>query len=631
MNVIVLPDKKSLQQQFITDEAGQKTAVILPLNQFDEIFDKIDNIAKIIEGLEKTVSELQSQKGTTSSMESAGEGSVEINIVLLKQHYDLLNKMLGDLRQYQNVKTELDRKLQLQRLIANVDAELQEVRFQLGDMKKQTMPATLHYIAELPKNLVKNVPLLNQIRSQLLIEATEEQRPPVIIQAPSGMGKSVMATALARDMKIRQAYPDGIFWLNLGMEAELVTQQIILLQALDDTTTDIAEVEKGTERLRELCSTRACLIILDDVTDAQDILAFNVVGEHCQLLITTCDNNLLEIIQYFIKTATAYELDPFVEKQAIEFFLNYVNQKDVMDASVNMDNIVRVCDYSPLTLRLMASVAQNHPTSKWNALLERLQSEDEEFPDKYPRTLMQAMQLNVEELGEPADYYIALTVFTEYSRIPQSVALMLWRYLYQLIDEETQTFINQLVEKGLIQVYETSSQKYLSLHSFQYEYLTELADIEKLHTHLLAAYRRQCGPHGWISGPNDGYFFEYLCMHLHHADRHNELKLLLVDFDWIQNKLQATTVHSLLNDYELLESKEIKVIKKVLYDASDVLLMNKGELATQLLNRLWDEKSLKNNKDIQALLNQAKETSPNWHWQPHFPDEKKRQDALNAQ
>ncbi|MDM8558068.1 NB-ARC domain-containing protein [Candidatus Parabeggiatoa sp. HSG14] len=626
MNLLILPDKKSLQQQFITDEAGNKTAVILPLNQFDELFDKIDSLAKMAESFEKTISELQ--KGKTSPVGSASEGSLEINIVLLKQHYDLLNKMLEDLRQYQNVKTELDRKLQLQRLVANLEAELQEVRFQLGDMKKQTKPATLHHVAELPNNLVKNIPLLNEIRSKLLVETTEEQRAPIILQAPCGMGKSVMATALARDTKIRQAYPDGIFWLSLGMEADLVAHQMVLLQALNDTTTNIAEVEKGTKRLRELCATRACLIILDDVTDAQDILAFNVVGEHCQLLITTSENNLLEIIQYFINTATAYEIAPFVEKQAIDFFLNYVNQNEGTATSINLDNIVSVCDYSPLTLRLMASVAQKHPSSKWGALVERLQSEDEEFPDKYPRALMQAMQLNVEELGEPADYYIALTVFAEYSRIPQSVALMLWRYLYQLIDEEALTFINELADKGLIEVYETSSKKYLSLHSFQYEYLSELADLEKLHTHLLAAYRRQCGQHGWISGPKDGYFFEYLCMHLHHANRHNELKLLLVDFDWIQNKLQATTVHSLLNDYEWLDSKEIAFIKKTLYDAQVVLLTNKEELANQLLDRLWDEKSLKNNKDIQALLNQAKETSPNWHWQPHFPDDKKRQDIL---
>jgi hypothetical protein len=136
---------------------------------------------------------------------------------------------------------------------------------------------------------------------------------------------------------------------------------------------------------------------------------------------------------------------------------------------------------------------------------------------------------------------------------------------------------------------------------------------------LLAAYRRQCDQHGWVNGPNDGYFFEYLCMHLHYAERDNELKLLLLDFDWIQNKLQATSVHALLNDYEWLEAAEIEKVKKALSDSALLLLENKQELPTQLLDNLWGDESLKDNKDIQALLNQAKELAPDWQWQPDFP------------
>ncbi|OAD21028.1 WD-containing repeat protein [Candidatus Thiomargarita nelsonii] len=134
---------------------------------------------------------------------------------------------------------------------------------------------------------------------------------------------------------------------------------------------------------------------------------------------------------------------------------------------------------------------------------------------------------------------------------------------------------------------------------------------------LLAAYRRQCGQHGWVSGPNDGYFFEYLCMHLHSAGRDNELKLLLLDFDWIQNKLEATSVLALLNDYQWLEDKDIERVKNVLSKGGLILLKNKQELAIQLLDNLWGDESLQDNKDIQALLYQAKEAAPDW--QPAFP------------
>jgi hypothetical protein len=79
-------------------------------------------------------------------------------------------------------------------------------------------------------------------------------------------------------------------------------------------------------------------------------------------------------------------------------------------------------------------------------------------------------------------------------------------------------------------------------------------------------------------------------------------------------------IHALLSDYDLVEDKNIALIKQTLWEAAPVLIQNKDELANQLLDRLWGSKSIQENKDIMALLNQAKEASPNWRWQPHFED-----------
>lgn len=624
MDLEKIADIKTLHPQYVVDDNGKKTAVLLSLTKFNELLDKTSHLAKMVDNLERTITQQSQKKMAVQTVAQPGETS-EQSFDLLKQHYNLLNNLLGDLREYENLGSKLDRKLQLQRMVTTLDTEVQNLRNQLGEVKKQTKPATLHHVPELPETVVKNVSLFKEMKNQLLAKAAE-QRAPLILQAPSGMGKSVMASTLAQDTEVRLAFPDGIFWYHLGAEADLLALQVALLQGLGEQKTDIFEVEEGTERLREVCATRACLVILDDVWDAQDILAFNMSGEHCQLLITTCDGKLLEILQYFLTIAKGYKLQAFTEKQASEFFINSVNQEGVTVSSVPiyMEDVAHACDYSPLALKLMASVARTQPPSKWSSLLERLQEDDYEFPDKYPRSLMQILHLNVEALGEPADYYLALAVFADYSRIPQSVVLMLWRYLYQLLDEEANSFIKELADKGLLQLTESSSKKYLSLHSFQYDYLCAEADLEKLHGHLLATYRRQCDQHGWVSGPCDGYFFEYLCLHLHNAGRDSELKLLLFDFDWMQKKLQATSIYALLNDYEWLEDKTLGSIKTTLYEAAPVLLTDKQDLPTQLLDRLWGNKPLRKNKEIQALLNQAQEAAPNWKWQPHFPEEKKK-------
>ncbi|EDN67839.1 Apoptotic protease activating factor 1 [Beggiatoa sp. PS] len=622
-------DKKSIQLQYITDESGHKKSVILSLKQFDKFFEEFTQLENQVNHLEKEASQFQiiAKQQKVSHQANEGENS-EQHILLLTQHHDLLDNLLGELRQYQEIKSELDRKLQLQKFLTHLETEVQEVRTELAEIKKQSKPATLHHVPTLPTNFMNNLAFVKQFKSQLLAKATDEHKPLLIIQGVSGVGKSLITTHLAQNMDIRQTFPDGIFWLCLGTETDILAQQIKLLHALGESKPDVIDVEQNTKRLQELCKTRACLVILDDVWDAQEALAFNIIGEYSQLLITTSDDHLLEFIHYFVNDTKGYELKPFEEQSAIEFFISCVAKEEITISSIptHLKELVRACHYLPYALQLVANVARHQPVDHWEALLERLQDEDYEFPDKHPRALMQALHINVEELGESGDYYLALAVFGDYSRIPQFIVIMLWRFLYQILDDDAQSFINNLGNLGLLQIEQVSSkQKYLNLHTFQHDYLCAEADLEKLHGHLLAVYRRQCDQqHGWISGPNDGYFFEHLCRHLYHAKRYNELKLLLLDFDWMQTKLQATSIHNLLMDYEWLEDKEVDIIKKTLYDAAVVLQTEKQELANQLLDRLWYEKSLANNKDVRALLNQAKESSPNWHGRPEFPDEKEQ-------
>lgn len=483
----------------------------------------------------------------------------------------------------------------------------------------------LNKIPELPAHFVPDSFLFSEIQSALLMEMSEQAKPPIILQGSSGTGKSVLASALVRDVKIRETFAENIFWFNLGTDVEVLAHQITLIQALGGSSSDIFEVEKATERLRELCTTRRCLVILDDVLEAEDILAFHVGGERYQLLVTTTENNMLEVIQYFIKEAKNYTLKPFSEKQAITFFIYSLARPNVTVSSIPIDmkQMVQACGYLPLALKLIANLARQGPLSKLKTLLDRLLNEDYEFPNKYPRALMQALQLNLELLGDEGDYYMTLAVFGGYSRIPESVVLMLWRYLYQIREYQAKALINKFAKYGLLQLNETSSQRYLSLHTSQHNYISAESDLEKLHGHLLAAYRLQCKQHGWISGPDDGYFFEYLCMHMHNAGRDNELKSLLLNFDWLKNKLQATSIYALLNDYEWIKNKQIEEVKKALHDTALLLITHKQELANQLLDNLLGEKSSHNNKDIQALLNQAQEASPNWQWQPRFPDKVK--------
>jgi hypothetical protein len=251
----------------------------------------------------------------------------------------------------------------------------------------------------------------------------------------------------------------------------------------------------------------------------------------------------------------------------------------------------------------MATLLRQQPLPTWQECIKILQqSRNNDFPDSHPHTLMQAMQINLDALEEQSEYYLTLAIFINYTRIPQATVVMLWRYLYHLPTEPAYQFLAKLAEQGLLRLQES----YIQLHTFQHDYLyTNCADVDNLHTHLLTAYRRHC-QHGWASGPNDGYFFQYLCQHLLAAERLSELKSLLLDFDWLRAKWRVCPLHSLLKDYNLLpDDSEINRVKQALLTAAPTLLVQRKQLANQLF------KQLKTNytPDMEKLLNQLAEAA----------------------
>ena len=89
------------------------------------------------------------------------------------------------------------------------------------------------------------------------------------IQGMGGIGKSVLASAIARDADIQQAFPDGIFWVSLGQTPNLVQLQtglaMDLAKTLGKPNPDFSNVPEGKAHLTEILSERACFLVLDDV------------------------------------------------------------------------------------------------------------------------------------------------------------------------------------------------------------------------------------------------------------------------------------------------------------------------------------------------------------------------------
>lgn len=554
------------------------------------------------------------------------EYTLEQEITLLEQDQALLKETLTEQSAQLGAVSGAEKE-KIKQSIKEVEQELKETQQQLAQLKikagliepdQKITPGALYHVPPLPTFLDILPPQLSEMKARLVIkpspsEVANAQKNPLVLHAPSGMGKSLVAAAIAQDDLIRRNFVSGIFWVNLGPEPDIAGLQAELMQALSGKRVQFLDSETGQAELQAFCSKRACLMILDNAWDVRDILAFSGLGQHCQLMITTCQKDVMEYLEHFMSGVQYYSLKMLSQEQSTAFLQHCCNS-GATDFLRRSEPLADFCRGIPSALKLTGSLLKPPCSFDLHDLLSTLSNHScEDLPKKQPCPLMRAMRVSVDQLGDESEYYIALAVFADYNRIPIQAVLMLWHYLYHLTDEQVRDFIVLLSERGLLGLTGDLKTGFLSLQVAHYDYICAEADFSKLHEHLLAAYRRQCGQHGWATGPKDGYFFEFLTMHLHTTQRTRELKNLLLDFDWIKNKLNYVGLHSVLNDYAWLEEtdQDVALVSDALQRAAPVIVKqaeNIEGIATELLNQLW----VKPSPEIQKLLNHAKEFANDW-------------------
>jgi NB-ARC domain len=80
--------------------------------------------------------------------------------------------------------------------------------------------ARLHGVPDLPPHYLPREEVLAGLKQKLFARGANVgitgQSSAVGVQGMGGIGKSVLAAALARDSEVRQAFPDGIYWPKAG-------------------------------------------------------------------------------------------------------------------------------------------------------------------------------------------------------------------------------------------------------------------------------------------------------------------------------------------------------------------------------------------------------------------------------
>ena len=354
--------------------------------------------------------------------------------------------------------------------------------------------------------------------------------------------------------------------------------------------------QQGRAYLSRILADKACLLILDDVWESEHVADFDALGERCRMLITTRNVGVLQ------QGAVNHCLDVMEDDEAMELLVKAagISQDELSNVA---EEVAKECENLPLALAMVGSTARDKP-DQWDAALHRLRNADLEklkldFPHcPYPN-IMSSIHVSVDTLDDNIKKrYLDFAVFPEDTPIPEAVLETFWKP-EGLDVYDTREVVNELINRSMLR---SDDPGWLSLHDLQFDYVRKQAgNLTALHNRFVDAYAEQYED-GWHTGPNDGYFFQYLPHHLKEAGRGEELQKLLLDFDWLQAKLDAIDINALIDDYTVgaelcvhpegstyrcsttVVDEDLRLMRETVSLSAHVLSQD----STQLADNCWD-------------------------------------------
>jgi len=409
----------------------------------------------------------------------------------------------------------------------------------------------MYYVGVLPTELICRDNDIETIKSKIL---TKDRKKTAIIgkglalHGMGGIGKTVLANMLAHDDDIYKVFSDGIIWITLGQNPNIIAHQKNILIALGKENPYIENEDNGKNQIENYIGKRHILLIVDDVWHFSHIQYF-LFGSQCQnlgLLSTTRNAEIANDL-----SDEPHCVDLLSPEDSLVLLAKWAKCKSNELPAVASE-VAKECGYLPLALAMIGAMVRKRPDS-WQSALERLKNADlktihANFPDYPYPDILKSLQVSVD--GLPADLkekYLSLAVFPEDSPISRKVFYSYWKEnnqkTYQIDD-----ILDRLSDYSLLKKEEKG---YITLHDLQFDYIrTQVKDIKAAHQHLLDKYRLVLS-NGWPSGPNDGYFFQNLITHLIADNRLHDTVSLLTSFEWIETKCEKGLIFDLVEDYKI--------------------------------------------------------------------------------
>ncbi|MDZ8138252.1 MAG: NB-ARC domain-containing protein, partial [Nostoc sp. DedQUE04] len=405
----------------------------------------------------------------------------------------------------------------------------------------------------LPTSYVDRPEYSQDLKTRLLTKSSSNITTLVItaIHGLGSVGKSTLAAALAHDKEIQTHFYDGILWATLGQQPNILSLLSGWLQALGDYNFKATSTEAASNQLRTLLHDKAVLLVVDDAWNTKDAEPFNVGGVRCQVLVTTREAEIAQVLG-----ASKYSLDVMQPSQAMELLTKKLGRNLTDIETQSAEVLAKELGYLPLALELAA--AQVADGISWTVLVQDMQQEvarlktinykadtdkkDEQILKKL--SLTASLNLSVQRLSDDSrENFIWLGILPEDVTITGQMAVTLWNMddARDAADELGYLYSKALLLSGVPLVDGTPTYRLHDLfHDLARNLLTSpptpkrRGDLPGLgitlahaHATLLERYRQTTQDGLWHTLPNDGYIHQHLVWHLEKAGEIEEIHSLL--------------------------------------------------------------------------------------------------------
>ncbi|EKU96780.1 NB-ARC domain protein [Leptolyngbya sp. PCC 7375] len=403
-------------------------------------------------------------------------------------------------------------------------------------------PSPPYYFVERPEhqNAVKEILLENTVNhpGTLVVSA---------IYGLGGIGKSVLAMKLAHDPDVLARYADGVLWVTLGQQPDILTLLSTWIQALGDHSYQPITSTAASAHLRTLLADRRMLLVVDDVWNPEHAAAFRVGSSACCVLITTREAR--------IPQARRYPLDVMRPEQSLDLITRKLSiplsEEDKQQALTFAERV----GHLPLALELATSQIEEGVI--WSELLEDFQTEvvrletldlytSKEYPDDNHRrnySLTACFRLSLKQLSnEQLQQFAWLGVLPEDVTLTNEMAMTLWQLPKRVAGAILRTFsAKTLLLQGRQQACKSTTYRmhdlmhdlaqYLLTSPVKPKHAGDLAGLGltkvQAHSKFIERYQQKTENGQWHMLPDDGYIHSHLTWHLEQAEQFNQIHELL--------------------------------------------------------------------------------------------------------